>query len=185
MNTDNIAPPVTVTEPATNFITLQPEKTPEEKARAAAAADKRSSAAQAVPFSWRGKQLAPFTPSREAAFHAHRSALNSPPLGDTLADSHAFSADSARMLWYLSHEPAEWLGFLASQPRGEMVAGEWRPLSAHAALEARIEKWMDETWTGTKEERTEAYVLCVDILTRSKATRPAMADPADPDELGN
>lgn len=175
------APALKVEEPINDIITLNPEE-PKDPA----ADTKRAAAQQAIPFSWKGAILAPYTPSREAAFHQHRTAINAPEFRDAVTDSHSFSADAARLLWYLSHDPADWLNFLATQPRGHLdPAGAWAPLNAHAALEQRIQKWMDEKWTGSNEERVEAYTLCIEIITRSTALRAVHADPADPDDSGN
>lgn len=171
--------------PINDFITLHTE-TPEAPAKESIAEHRRSAARQAVPFAWKGKQLAPYTPSREAAFHQHRSSINAPEFRDAIADSHSFAADAARMLYFLGHDPAAWLNYLSQQPRGEVnAAGEWEPRNAHAALEGKINEWMDKTWTGSKEERVEAYSLCIDIITRSTATRAVHQEPADPEDAGN
>lgn len=189
------APPLTANPEPVPMITIPGAASAEiEDQRDQEAAAKRDAARQAAPFAWLGKKLAPFTPSREAAFHQHRAALNAPEFRDALSDSHAFSADAARLLWFLSHEPEDWLNFLAVQPRGEWLPDpddaqhrktKWHPNNAHAALEARIQKWMDETWCGSREERTEAYTVCIEIITRSTATQARPQREGDPADSGN
>lgn len=185
------APIAALPESPPELITLRPDPAdaPAAIAQREQADEKRAAALQAVPFVWLGKQLAPFTPPREAAFHQHRAALNAPPFGDMLESSQSFAADAARMLWFLFHEPDEWLTILAQSPRRKSVTTEsgedWIAVNAHIALELRIQEWMAAAWLGTEGEINKAYLLCIEILTRARATRAIPADPPDPDDSKN
>lgn len=140
----------------------------------------RTMARHSGPFLWKGQELKPFTPSREAVFRAHRSQVGAPSLDEALTSPAAFAVDAARLLWFCSHEPQTWTQFLARQPR--MVNDE--PHNAAAALEAElILPWMDEHLP--VEKLVEAYTLCCDILTRRRLTQARPQDSGNGDDSGN
>lgn len=160
-------------------LALSPEADPDFQRRQKEAEAERAAAVQAVPFSFAGKILAPFTPSRERAFHEHREALNAMPWHECLTSPTAFMADGARLLYFLAHDPAQWLNFLALQPKGyfnqepgtKNQEPVWRENNAHAALEVEIQQWTDTVFTGGIDERNEVYRLCQKIITRASVTR--------------
>lgn len=179
------APPLAVNPTKPRMISIPAEPSAADEQRDQAAELAREQALQAVPFAFKGKILAGFTPSREAAFHAHREAINAQAWHEVLVNSGAFYADGARILYFLSHDPTSWLNFLALQSRGHFEKDQWIENNAHAALEVKIQQWTDEHFTGGVEERNEVYTLCQTIMARSRATRAKPVDPADPDDSGN
>lgn len=97
---------------------------------------------------WKGIPLAPFAISREADWRQHRTALRCMPLEDLIADPQALLPDALRVLWFLAHDPAEWLGTPSMQQvDADTPAARWvrRPAFEMALeVERKVRAWADE-----------------------------------------
>lgn len=177
----------------TDILTAEKDRT--------AAAD-RATAFNALPFQWRGKDLAPFAISRESFFHQHRAALQCPPHHELMGNFYSFQADTARLLWLLSHEPKEWLRFIAQQPRYELAPSvsdsqhstqnsqlaepRYIKVNPHVALEELISTWYEaQMATATAEEHREWYEMVCEIWDRRRKTQALPKQAAEDTEAAD
>lgn len=74
---------------------------------------------------WNGKLLEGWSLERDRHWRAHRCAVGAPPLERALDDWHAFTADAIRILYFASHDPAEFVGVGRDPGRLEAMVVEW------------------------------------------------------------
>lgn len=150
----------------------------------ATAADKRAAEVDqsfaAAPFYWKGKQLAPFAIDRHGDWLRHREMLEDAPLGELIRLPFAMLPDALRVLWFLSHEPEEWLNLPGmKEVETEDGGSHWVRLSGKERaliLETKIRAWAAENVF--HHEATLAVNLFYDIFERSQKTR-AIAKPSE------
>lgn len=101
----------------------------------------------AAPRQWKDIPLAPFAISREADWRQHRSALRSPPLEDLIQDPQSMLPDALRVLWFLAHDPQEWLSTPSMQMAGEGTPdARWIRRTAFDMamdVERKVRAWAD------------------------------------------
>lgn len=130
------------------------------------------------PYFWKQIQLAPFAIDREGDWMQHRSLLGAAPLGDIIRLGPAMVPDALRVLWFLAHDPAEWL----SMPNMKQVQGEdgepqWIRLTSQERaleLETKIRAWAAQHVT--RDEGPLAVNLFYDIFNSAHSTQ-AIAKP--------
>lgn len=120
-------------------------------------------------FVWHGKELLPFTSSRDALFSQQRLAMGAPALDACLGDLDAFAGDAHRILWLCSHTPKDWSILRTSPP----------------ALQNAIDSWADEHVS--PREHLQACKLAIAILEAARINEheAAPAKAAHGDDLGN
>lgn len=126
----------------------------------------------AHPFYWKNIQLAPFAIDRESDWLLHREVLFAPELNDIMNQPNAMMPDVCRVLWFLSHDPAEWLSMPGMKQFGEEHDFRWVRLSSHEralALELKIREWAVRHIHHA--EGVAALTLFYEIYTRAQATR--------------
>ena len=175
MNTpDNITPlpaprvHTDAPEPAVHLVAPAPKAHLD--APADPAAETARQAAFDSAFAWHGKELHPYSSSRDALFHQFRTSIGAPDFQRTLDDLDAFFGDACRILWLCSHLPADW-SILRCSP---------------AALQCAIDTWADEH-IPTHESST-ASLLALRIYTASLKNQHQSAPldrPSHGDDLGN
>lgn len=106
---------------------------------------------------WHGRELRPFTISRETLFFCLRVHGGHPPLSMVVKRLEAFAADAMIILWLCDHDPEHWSP-MRSDP---------------AAMLADIDRWADEHVQ--PDEIGAARLLGLRILNRSRLNR---AEPA-------
>lgn len=146
----------------------------EDESDAAAIAQRTQEVAAAYAVAqhdWKGRPLAPFAISREADWLLHRSALGCPPLEQLITTPQAMLSDALRVLWFLSHEPAEWL----ARPSMKEVEGRWKIRSAQERaleIEQAIRDWADQHVSN--DEHALAVMLFYDLYNGNRETRTAV-----------
>ncbi len=134
------------------------------------------------PFFWRDIKLAPFAIDREGDWLQHRELLDAPPLGEVMRRSSAMALDAMRVLWFLAHDPAEWLNMPGSkwiEDEQDKDKGRWVRLSGKERameLESKIRAWGAENVTS--QEGTDMVALFYDIYMSAHSTR-ATAKPSE------
>ena len=135
------------------------------------------------PFFWHGIQLAPLAISREGDWMMQRELLDAPPLNEIIHRSSAMAPDALRVLWFLAHDPSEWLNMpstkLVKSTDNPEDEGRWVRLSAKERameLEAKIRAWGEVNVA--IYEGAEMVSLFYDIYTSAHSTR-ATAKPSD------
>jgi hypothetical protein len=126
----------------------------------------------ARPFFWKHFQLAPFAIDREADWLRHRVMLQEPTLDELIREPNAMMADVARVLWFLTHEPEEWLALPSMKQLGEAEDYRWVKLAAFdraMSLELKIRAWSAEHIHHS--EAVQALALFYDIYNRAQSTR--------------
>jgi hypothetical protein len=126
----------------------------------------------ARPFFWKLFKLAPFAIDREGDWLRHRVMLQEPSLDELIREPNAMMADVARVLWFLTHEPEEWLALPSMKQLGEAEDYRWVKLSAFdraMVLELKIRAWSIEHIHHS--EAVQALALFYDIYQRAQATR--------------
>lgn len=126
----------------------------------------------ARPFFWKNLHLAPFAIDREGDWLCHREMLKAPPLDDLIREPNAMMADVARVLWFLTHEPEEWLALPSMKQLGEAEDFRWVKLSTFdraLALEKQIRAWASEHIHHS--EAVQALALFYEIYNRAQSTR--------------
>lgn len=136
-------------------------------------------AAYSVPGrDWKGIPLAPFAISREADWLLHRTSLGCPPLEQLITHPQAMLSDALRVLWFLSHKPAAWLGI----PSMQEIEGRWQQRTAYdraMELEEKIRAWADRHVSN--DEHALAVLLFYDIYNGTRETRTAVKPAKDHD----
>lgn len=121
-------------------------------------------------FEWRGKELHPFSISRESLFHQLRLAIGAPVWDSCIEDTYAFTADAARILWLCAHTPKDWSLLRCSPAVHQNAIDEW--------TEANI----------SPRETAAARLLAMDILVaaaRNAHEAAPATQRAHGDDLGN
>jgi hypothetical protein len=139
---------------------------------AATKAAEVNAAFTAQPFFWKDIQLAPFAIDREADWLRHREVLFEPELNDLIQQPNAMMTDVCRVLWFLSHDPQEWLAMPGMKQLGEEHDFRWVRLTSHEralALEMKIRQWAAKHIHHS--EGITALNLFYAIYTRAQATR--------------
>lgn len=142
---------------------------PGDERNAQQTADAVNAAFNRRPFTWKNIPLAPLAISREGDWQAHRTALGAPPLGDLIMQPKAMIPDALRVLWFLAHEPREWLSVPAMVQGPD---GNWQQRTAHdiaLEIETKIRDWADQHIN--PGEHALAVNLFYDILNGSRETR--------------
>lgn len=134
----------------------------------------------ASPFFWKEKQLAPFAIDREGDWLRHREMMEDAPLDEVIRKPFAMVPDALRVLWFLSHEPSEWLG-IPSMKEIETEDGgtRWIRLTGKEraiALEMKIREWGNSAVHHS--EATMLVGLFYDIYNSAQSTR-AIAKPSE------
>lgn len=144
----------------------------------------RQLAFQARPFTWRGKQLAPFAIDREGDWLLHRALIGAPALPIVFGQGSAFTLDACRILWFCSHDPREW-----QQPSLDLQTQvddiERTPQELAWDLEHRIRAWAVEHIPAGSQ--TEAVTLAFAIFNRAHTTRATVKPdcPENDERAGN
>ncbi len=152
---------------------------------AAAARAAEVSAAYATPAPmWKDIPLAPLAISREGDWLLHRTALGAPPLEQIISQPQAMIGDALRVLWFLAHDPAEWL----SLPSMQQIGDRWVQRTAQERaldLETRIRKWGDQHVAN--EEHGLLVTLFYQLYNGTRETRTAVKQSPhhDPVKAGN
>jgi len=126
----------------------------------------------AQPFFWKNIQLAPFAIDREGDWLRHRETLHEPDINELLSEPNAMMPDVCRLLWFLSHEPVEWLSMPGMKQLGEDQNFRWVKLTAYEralALEMRIREWAVDHID--HNDGVMAMQLFYQIYQRAQATR--------------
>lgn len=141
----------------------------------ASAAAARSAAVLAPPFTWQGKQLFPFTPTREAWWEFIREAAVLPPLLQTLKGPVKFGPDAAIIIWLCLHPPHEWGELIPVEDDDERTPGAtWSDFRHNLRRFAAVcEEWFHSE-IGV-EYRTELGNLALQIYNRARITRAVSA----------
>lgn len=138
------------------------------------------SAFSAPAFFWKDKELAPFAIDREGDWLRHRELLEEAPLDELIRLPFAMLVDAMRVLWFLAHEPKEWLGIPGMKEIDTDDGGSrWVRLTGKEramVLEDKIRAWGAANIAHS--EATTAVTLFYDIYTRSQSTR-AIAKPGE------
>lgn len=126
-----------------------------------------------LPFFWKDKQLAPFAIDREGDWLRHRELMEDSPLDEIIRLPFAMLPDALRVLWFLSHEPKEWLGIPGMKEiETEDGGSRWVRLTGKERaliLEEKIRTWGAANIAHS--EATTAVMLFYDIYTRAQGTR--------------
>lgn len=134
----------------------------------------------ALPFFWKDKELAPFAIDREGDWLRHREMIEDAPLDEVIRKPFAMVPDALRLLWFLSHEPNEWLGIPGMKEiETEDDGTRWIRLTGKdraLALEAKIRAWANNNVAHS--EATTAVGLFYDIYNRAQMTR-AVSKPSE------
>lgn len=128
------------------------------------------------PFFWKDQQLAPFAIDREGDWMRHRELLGEPDLKEIVRLPLAMQPDALRVIWFLAHDPAEWLS-ISSMVIGK--DGEWIRLSAFdraMKVEEKIRAWALQNVGG--QEGPLIVNLFYDIFNSAHSTR-AVSKPSD------
>jgi hypothetical protein len=161
-----IAAPIMVIDGVTNDESAKPEEV--------------QNAFGAAPFFWKEKELAPFAIDREGDWLRHREMLEDAPLDEVIRKPFAMVPDALRLLWFLSHEPNDWLGIPGmKEVETEDGGTRWIRLTGKdraIELETRIRAWANENVTHS--EATMAVGMFYDIYNRAQTTR-AIAKPSE------
>lgn len=123
----------------------------------------------AKAYHWKNQPLAPFAISREGDWRQHRAALGAPPLEELIFKPEAMIPDALRVLWFLSHEPREWLSIPAMRQDDQLGWHRRGAQEMALELEAKIRAWADENIDG--DEYALAVGLFYDIFNRTRETR--------------
>lgn len=126
-----------------------------------------------APRFWKEIPLAPFAISREADWRQHRTALGAMPLEDLITQPQALVPDALRVLWFLAHDPAEWLSTPSMEIADAGTANErWVRRTAQAmamTVERKIRAWADAHISGA--EHALAVQVFYDIFNSSQVTK--------------
>jgi hypothetical protein len=123
----------------------------------------------ALPFFWKGRELAPFAIDREGDWNRHREALEDGPLKDLIRHPFALLPDALRVIWFCAHEPREWLSMPGMIQDSE---GNWKRLTPKEKalnLEETIRAWSRENIDNS--EQALVVSLFYDIYQRAQSTR--------------
>ena len=149
----------------------------------ATAADERASeVAQAYgvkPFFWRDIKLAPLSIDREGDWNMHRELIDAPALHEIIRKSAAMAPDALRVLWFLAHDPSEWLDMPGSKFVTDSEDGRWVRMTGKERaleLEKKIRAWGAENVSGS--EGVDMVSLFYDIYQSAHSTR-ATAKPSE------
>jgi len=126
---------------------------------------------------WKEKQLAPFAIDREGDWLRHRELLNEVPLAEIIGKPQLMLNDALRVLWFLAHEPVEWLNIPSMRYDGEEAG--WHRLSAFDRaylLELKIREW--SAANVRREEGALAVQVFYEIYSSAHETR-AVAKPGE------
>ena len=143
-------------------------------------ANEVQAAFSAPAFHWKEKTLAPFAIDREGDWLRHREMMEDAPLDEVIRKPFAMVPDARRVLWFLSHEPSEWLG-IPSMKEIETEDGgtRWIRLTGKdraIALEMKIREWGNSAVHHS--EVTMLVGLFYDIYNSAQSTR-AIAKPSE------
>jgi hypothetical protein len=134
----------------------------------------------AAPFFWKDKQLAPFAIDREGDWLRHRELLDEAPLNELIRLPFAMVMDALRVIWFLAHEPREWLNLPGMKEETTEDGGRrWVRLTGKdraILLEEKIRAWGAENVA--HQEGTLLVNLFYEIYTRAQSTR-ALAKPGE------
>lgn len=130
------------------------------------------------PFFWKEKRLAPFAIDREGDWLRHRELLEDPPLSDVIRLPFAMVPDAVRVLWFLSHDPSEWLN-IPGMKQVDAGDGELRWIRMSGKERAILLEEKIRTWGAAEvanHEGSLAVKLFYDIYHSAQTTR-AIAKP--------
>lgn len=113
----------------------------------------REMAVRAIPFTWQGKELAPFAIDREADWMLFRGLIEAPSLEVAFSIPGGFVADAVRILFFCSNEPSAWITLLSS------------PLE----LDAKIRGW--SALNVPQGTQAEAVLRAIEIYNRAHSTQ--------------
>lgn len=120
------------------------------------------------PQMWKDVPLAPFAISREGDWRQHRAALGCAPLEDLVFKPEAMLPDALRVLWFLAHDPAEWLAV----PSMKEAEGRWINRTAQEMafeIETKIRAWADQHVDGN--DHALAVALFYQLFNASREAR--------------
>lgn len=143
-------------------------------------ADEVQAAFSTPVFHWKNKELAPFAIDREGDWLRHRELMEDAPLDEVIRKPFAMVPDAMRVLWFISHEPNEWLG-IPSMKEIETEDGgtKWIRLTGKEraiSLEMKIREWGNANVHHS--ESTMLVGLFYDIYNSAQSTR-AIAKPSE------
>lgn len=137
----------------------------------------------ALPFFWKEKQLAPFAIDREGDWLRHRALLGEPDLDEVIRIPSAMLTDALRVLWFLSHDPAEWISVSDMKAVDDGEGGQrWVRMTGRERaliIEGKIRAWSGEHVQ--PQEGMTAVLLFYDIYNRAHSTR-AVAKPHEKED---
>lgn len=120
----------------------------------------RAQAFDRLGYYWQGKELLPYSSSRDSLFVRLRKEMGSPSLTEALGDLSLFTADAQLILWLCSHDLPE----ISKALRGDVLAEIW--------------EWVDVNVP--RVSAGEAVDVALDIFNDSKMNDAESA----PDEDG-
>lgn len=137
----------------------------------------------ARPFYWKDRQLAAFAIDREGDWLRHRALMGDPDLDEIIRKPAAMLLDALRVLWFLAHDPAEWLSLPDMQQVPDDDGGtRWVRMTGREraqVLEEKIRAWGREHIQ--PQEGMTAVLTFYDIYNRAHATR-ATAKPHEKED---